>query len=84
VRTPPQPPTWYRIRIDGHLDPIWSTWFEGLTAIPSPDGTTELTGPLVDQAALFGLLAALRGLGATLLLVERLETPPGRAAEARG
>jgi hypothetical protein len=68
----PQPPARYRIRIRGHLDPAWSAWFDGLTLHQADDGTTELTGALADQAALFGLLAWLRDLGATLLLVERL------------
>ena len=72
MSTPAQSPARYRIRIRGHLDPAWSTWFEGLTVTQADDGTTELTGPLIDQAALFGLLARLRDLGATLLLVERL------------
>jgi hypothetical protein len=67
-----QLPARYRIRIRGHLDPAWSTWFDGLTVTQADDGTTELAGPLVDQGALFGLLARLRDLGATLLLVERL------------
>jgi len=65
-------PARYRIRIRGHLDPVWSTWFDGLTVVHADDGTTELAGRLVDQAALFGLLARLRDLGATLLLVELL------------
>jgi len=51
--------------------PGWSTWYDGLTVTRADDGTTELVGPLVDQAALFGLLARLRDLGATLLLVEK-------------
>jgi hypothetical protein len=72
MRTPAQPPARYRIRIRGHLDPIWSTWFDGLTVVHADDGATELAARLVDQAALFGLLARLRDLGATLLLVERL------------
>lgn len=67
----------YRIRIRGHLDPAWSTWFDDLTVTRADDGTTELTGPVTDQAALFGLLARLRDLGATLLLVEHL--PSGGA-----
>ena len=74
MRTPTRPlSARYRIRILGHLDPAWSVWFDGLTLTRADDGTTELVGPLVDQAALFGLLARLRDLGATLLLVERLE-----------
>ena len=72
MTAPGQPPAHYRIRIRGHLDPTWSTWFDGLTVTQADDGTTELVGPLADQAALFGLLAGLRDLGATLLLVERL------------
>ena len=71
---PRQPATArYRIRIRGHIDPDWSTWFDCLTVTRADDGTTELTGPVIDQAALFGLLARLRDLGATLLLVERLD-----------
>jgi hypothetical protein len=72
MSAPDQSPTHYRIRIRGHLDPSWWTWFDRLTVTQADDGTTELVGPLVDQAALFGLLARLRDLGATLLLVERL------------
>ena len=70
--TPARPPARYRIRIRGHLDPSWAAWFGGLSVAQDDDGTTELVGPLVDQAALFGLLARLRDLGATLLLVEHL------------
>ena len=73
MNTPVQPPDRYRVRIRGHLDPAWSTWFDSLTVAQSDDGTTELTGPLADQAALFGLLTGLRNLGGTLLLVQRLE-----------
>ena len=62
----------YRIRISGHLDPAWTAWFDGLTLTQMDDGTTELLGPLSDQSALYGLLARLRDLGATLLLVEQL------------
>jgi hypothetical protein len=68
----PQPAARYRIRIEGHLDPAWSGWFDSLTVTQADDSTTELVGPLVDQSALFGLLAGLRDLGGTLLLVERL------------
>lgn len=76
MTTPEQPPASYRIRIRGHLDPVWSAWFDGLTVTQADDGTTELAGPLTDQGTLFGLLARLRDLGATLLLVERLTVPP--------
>ena len=77
MSAPAQPPARYRIRIRGHLDPAWSAWFDGLTVVPGEDGTTELAGPLADQSALFGLLARLRDLGATLLLVERLPDEVG-------
>ena len=81
MTTPEQPPASYRIRICGHLDPVWSAWFDNLTVTQADDGTTELAGPLTDQAALFGLLARLRDLGATLLVVERL-TGTGRCPGA--
>ena len=67
-----QPPARYRIRIRDHLDPLWSAWFDGLAIYQQADGTTTLTGPVIDQAELFGLLARLRDLGATLLAVEPL------------
>jgi len=60
------------LRIRGHLDPAWTVWFDDLTLTQNDDGTTELVGPLSDQSALYGLLARLRDLGATLLLVEQL------------
>ena len=63
-------PTSYRIRILSHLDPIWSAWFDGLHIVLEPDATTTLSGRILDQAELFGLLARLRDLGATLLSVE--------------
>ena len=78
MSTPAQPPARYRIRIRGHLDPAWSAWFDDLTVTQTDDGTSELVGPLVDQAALFGLLARLRDLAATLLLVERLAAETGQ------
>ena len=71
-------PMQYRIRIRGHLDPARTVWFDDLTLAQSDDGTTELVGSLSDQSALYGLLARLRDLGATLLLVEQL---PSSGAE---
>ena len=84
MSTPAQPPARYRIRIRGHLDPSWSAWFDSLTVTRADDGTTELTAPLADQAALFGLLARLRDLGATLLLVEYLTAEPRQPDTCRG
>ncbi|MDD5371073.1 MAG: hypothetical protein PHQ40_18485 [Anaerolineaceae bacterium] len=54
--TDPSQPTVYKIRIKGHLDSHWTNWFEGLTITLEDDGDTHLTGPVVDQAALHGLL----------------------------
>ena len=81
-----RPRSCYRIRIRGHLEPAWSAWFDSLTVVQADDGTTELVGPLVDQAALFGVLARLRDLGATLLLVEHLtaEQPDTSDATPQG
>jgi len=73
-------PTQYRIRIRGHLDREWSTWFDDLTLTQNDDGTTELTGPLPDQAALYGVLSRLRDMGATLLTVACLT--PSEAARS--
>jgi hypothetical protein len=78
MSAPARPRSCYRIRIRGHLEPAWSSWFDSLTVVQADDGTTELVGPLVDQAALFGVLARLRDLGATLLLVEQLTAEPSQ------
>ncbi len=71
----------YHIRIRGHLDPAWSTWFEGLSITQAADGTSDLVGQVVDQAALYGLLARLRDLGATLLTVEQIATDDSPAED---
>lgn len=69
----PQPgtphPANYRIRIQGHLDSQWADWFEGLTITLEEDGNTLLTGQLIDQAALHGLLKKIRDLGLTLISI---------------
>jgi len=72
VTRPVRSPELYRIHTCGHLDADWSAWFDNLTISQEDDGTTTLTGPLVDQAALYGLLSRQRDLGATLRSVERL------------
>jgi hypothetical protein len=66
----------YQIRIKGQLDPRWTDWFEGLTITPQEDGNTLLTGTLVDQAALYGLLKKVRDLGVPLLSVNSIEPGP--------
>jgi hypothetical protein len=67
------PPMIYQIRLEGHLDSQWTDWFEGLTLTQEDNGDTLLTGPVVDQAALYGLLRKVRDLGIPLLLVTRIE-----------
>ena len=66
----PRTGTPYRLRLAGHLDLHWSTWFDGLTLTHEDDGTTTLHGDVADQSALHGLLSKVRDLGATLLSVE--------------
>jgi hypothetical protein len=63
----------YQIKFKGHLDGRWADWFEGLTITLEDNGETLLTGPVVDQAALHGLLKKVRDLGMTLLSVNRVE-----------
>ncbi len=63
----------YAIRIQGHLDPAWSEWLQGLTIAHDPNGITVLAGPLQDQAALFGVLIKIRDLGLTLVSVNQIE-----------
>lgn len=69
-------PQRYEIRLAGHLDPRWSAWLDGLTPRSCPDGTTTLSGPIADQAALHGLLARIRDLGIPLLAVTPLDDQP--------
>lgn len=57
------------IQIAGHLDQKWSDWFEGLAMRHLPDGSTEISGSVADQTALYGLLSRARDLGLTLLTV---------------
>jgi hypothetical protein len=68
-------PMVYQIRIKGHLDPGWADWFGGLTITLEDDGETLLTGPVVDQAALHGLLRKVRDLGMPLISAVRVEPP---------
>ena len=62
----------YQIHIDGHLPPTWEEEFGGMRIELEPDGTTLLSGPLPDQAALHGLLARIRDLNLTLLSVTQI------------
>ena len=64
----------YEIRLTGHLHERWATWFDGLTVSHRGDGTTVISGPIADQAALHGLLQRVRDLGLPLVSVRRVET----------
>ncbi|MGY1746836.1 hypothetical protein [Blastococcus sp. SYSU D00695] len=66
-------PPHYEIRLEGHLDPRWTAWFDGLSLRTDADGTTVLSGPVVDEAALHGLLQQVRDLGLPLLSLVRLD-----------
>jgi hypothetical protein len=66
-------PIVYQIRIRGHLGARWTVWFEGLTITLEEGGDTLLTGEVVDQAALYGLLKKVRDLGMPLLSVNTID-----------
>ena len=64
----------YQIKLKGHLNESWADWFDGLTFTHESDGTTTLSGEIIDQAALHGLLKKIRDLGLPLLSVNQIET----------
>jgi hypothetical protein len=71
--TPEQDPVpAYEIRVAGLLAPRWSAWFDGMTIDPAADGTTVIRGPVVDQAALHGLLQKLRDVGIPLVSLTQI------------
>ena len=74
-RLGPQAPTHYELRVEGHLDEHWSTWFGGMALLRRDDGTTTLRGLVTDQAALHGLITKVRDIGAALISVEAIDAP---------
>lgn len=62
----------YRITLQGHLGPQWAAWFEGLMVTLEESGVTVLTGPVADQAALYGVLKKVHNLGLPLLSVTQV------------
>src|SRR5439155_26487034 len=82
----------YQIVVKGHLDSEWSDWFDGLTITLVDNGETILSGPIVDQTALHGVLIKIRDLGLPLLGLSRIEPERGKESnlispsgtEARG
>ncbi len=82
-RTDPDQPVVYQIRLKGHLSRGWQGWFGGLLVTLEDNGETLLTGPVVDQAALFGLLKKVRDLGMPLVSVDRVAPGPEEGSEVK-
>jgi hypothetical protein len=66
----------YQVRTHGHISDRWADWFEGFDLHHEPDGTTLISSPALDQAALHGLLAKVRDLGLPLISVTRVSDSP--------
>jgi hypothetical protein len=79
----PDQPMIYQIRIKGHLGHQWIHWFDGLTITLEDNGDTLLTGPVVDQAALHGLLKKVRDLGMPLLSVDPVKLDQADAPDVK-
>ncbi len=78
-KTNPDQPVVYQIRVHGHLGSQWTDWFGGMTITLEEDGDTLLSGQVVDQAALHGLLRKVRDLGVPLVSVNPVASePPAR------
>ena len=77
--TEPNRPLVYQIRLKGVLDDQWAAWFAGMRITWSDDGETLLTGPVLDQAALYGLLRKVRDLGLPLMAV--IQLPPDQVGD---
>lgn len=71
-----QHPPFYEIRVQGHLNPLWQDSFEGLTITLEEDGNTCLTGSIVDQSALHGVIKRIRDLGMPLIEIKRKPNTP--------
>jgi len=76
-------PGLYEIRLKGHLAERWAYWFEGLTITLEDNGNTLLAGPVVDQAALHGLLKKVRDLGLPLISVISVESEQADASAVK-
>ena len=72
---------YYKIRVKGHLERHWETWFDGMILTDEPNGETLLSGAIRDQAALHGVIGRLRDLGLPLLSVRRVEPPNDNSQE---
>ena len=76
-------PIIYQLRLKGHLDSQWTEWFEGLIITLEDNGETLLTGPVIDQPALHGLLKKVRDLGIPLVSVNPLPVHSPKSALLR-
>ena len=79
----PSQPMIYQIRIKGHLGREWADWFGGLAIMALDNGDTLLTGPVIDQAALHGLLKKVRDLAMPLVSVMRVKTGQAEASDVK-
>src|SRR5579884_1604875 len=76
-------PLIYQIRIKGHLDRKWADWFSGLSITAQASGETLLTGPVLDQAMLYGLLRKVRDVGLPLVAVIQVEPEQAKVPDAK-
>jgi hypothetical protein len=81
--TDPNQPIVYQIRIKGYLGRQWADWFDGLALSLEDNGDTLLTGPVLDQAALHGLLRKVRDLGMPLISVNCVEAGQADASDVK-
>ncbi len=79
----PDQPVIFEIRFKGHLGSQWTDWFGGLAITLADNGETLLTGPVIDQASLYGLLKKVRDLGMPLVSVNRVSSVPVAGAEVK-
>jgi hypothetical protein len=82
-KTDPDQPLVYQIKVEGHLGYQWTDWFAGLAITLEEDGDTLLTGLVVDQAALYGLLKKVRDLGMPLVSVNRTQPDQAEASDVK-
>ncbi len=83
AKSDPGQPVIYEIRIKGHLGHLWTDWFAGMTITLEDNGNTLLTGPVVDQAALHGLIKKVRDLGMPLISVDPVKSDQGNAQDVK-